>query len=395
MSKTTLSPSTVSSTNLDHSQLALSPKKILYVLLEVPPTNMVLQEFAIPLAETHQISLCSWFKATSEVPANITLFEGDGTLRGFLRVLEEALKQEDYDIIHAHTPHVGLVMLFKNWWKPAFLKKTVFTIHNCYENHKRRNRWMMLPIFPLFSRLVCCSRSSYRSFPAVFRWLGGRRFGYVQNGVHTKRIAMVQEQLLNSGLSVERESDLFKVSSVGRLVPIKNLPVTVEAFAKVDSETLQLTFVGDGPLKDQLVNQSREAGIEKQVQFTGLVDREEVYRYFMESDLYISTSFGEGLPVGVLEAMACGCPVVLSDIEPHREIAEGVDFIPLIAPEDTAGFAREIKRYQELPAEERREIGQQCARLVTERFSLEAMHSGYEQVYESVLARTKECAPCK
>jgi glycosyltransferase involved in cell wall biosynthesis len=78
---------------------------------------------------------------------------------------------------------------------------------------------------------------------------------------------------------------------------------------------------------------------------------------------------------------------LLSDIPPHREIAEGVDFIPLIQPDDVAGFAREIKRFREMPPADRAAIGQKCRKLVEERFSLDAMHAGYSAIYAQLLDR--------
>ena len=85
-----------------------------------------------------------------------------------------------------------------------------------------------------------------------------------------------------------------------------------------------------------------------------------------------------------MEAMACGRPVVLSDIPPHREIVEGIDFIPLIKPDDVAGFAQEIKKFREMSVSERTEIGQKCRKLIEERFSLPIMHAGYKEVYAKI-----------
>jgi glycosyltransferase involved in cell wall biosynthesis len=65
-----------------------------------------------------------------------------------------------------------------------------------------------------------------------------------------------------------------------------------------------------------------------------------------------------------MEAMACGRPVILSDIPPHREIAEGVDFIPLIKPDDVSGFAQEINKFSEMPVSERTMIGQNVESLL-------------------------------
>ena len=93
----------------------------------------------------------------------------------------------------------------------------------------------------------------------------------------------------------------------------------------------------------------------------------------------------EGLPVAVLEALACRTPMVLSDIPPHREIAHGVDFIPLLPPDDIVGFAREITRYRHMSASERADIGDKCRKLVEDRFSLASMHATYGKIYAQVL----------
>jgi len=115
-----------------------------------------------------------------------------------------------------------------------------------------------------------------------------------------------------------------------------------------------------------------------------LIERDNVFEYFKRADLFVSASWGEGLPVAVLEAMACRRPVILSDIPPHREIAEGVDFIPLIKPDDIAGFAREIKKFREMSASERAVVGQNCRKLIEQRFSLPAMHAGYDEIYAQI-----------
>lgn len=83
--------------------------------------------------------------------------------------------------------------------------------------------------------------------------------------------------------------------------------------------------------------------------------------------------------------MACRCPVLLSDIPPHREIAAGVDYIPLIQPDDAVGFAQEIDRFGRMPRLERAKIGEQCRKLVEARFNLAVMLRGYETAYAQLV----------
>ena len=324
-----------------------------------------------------------------KVPPEITLFEGNGTLFGYFRVLHQALRARSYDVVHAHTPHVAIAFLLVAWWcRRGLLRRTVFTVHNCFENHKLRNRLMLWPVFVFFRRVVCCSRSCFESFPRFYRWLAGKRFCCVQNGVNIKRIEEARRTLDG------RDDATFTVAAIGRMVAIKNLSATMRAFERIGAPDSRLMFVGDGPQRDLLVRERNELGLKDSVQFTGAVERDEVYRRMLHSDLYVSTSYGEGLPVAVLEAMACGCPVVLSDIAPHREIADGVDFIPLVSPDDLGGFAREIDRFKQMSAVQREQIGRGCKQLVRDRFSLEAMHTGYGRVYEQVMSGSRESLTC-
>jgi glycosyltransferase involved in cell wall biosynthesis len=85
--------------------------------------------------------------------------------------------------------------------------------------------------------------------------------------------------------------------------------------------------------------------------------------------------------------MACRCPVLLSDIPSHREIARGTDFIPLCPPGDAAAFSRQIRRFLKMAPSERAAIGQKCRRLVEDRFQISRMLDAYENLYRDLLDR--------
>jgi len=347
---------------------------------------MVYNEHCLPLADERDITICTFFKSDMKPPKTITLFEGDGSLKGFFRALKAALAEKEYDIIHAHSPHCGFLFLAATrfaYWK--FKPCTVVTVHDSYPNYKLRNRILWLPVFASFQRVICCSQASYDSFPVFYKRLAGERLRVVQNGLDIARVDRVAANIRQR----PRQTSDFTIIAISRLVDIKNPFSVIGAFqqsANQASQTSRLIYIGDGPLRNSLITKRRQVGLENQLEFTGLIPRDKVFEYLLSADLFISTSRGEGLPVAVLEAMACGCPVLLSDIPPHREIAEGVDFIPLIQPDDVAGFAREIKQFRQMPVSERRATGQKCRELVETRFSLPAMHSGYAAVYAQITA---------
>ena len=353
---------------------------ILHIILVLKPTNGQYNEHCLPLMDKRDITICTFFKSDITPPSAITLFDGDNTIMGFFRAARAALMKREYDIIHVHTPHAGvllLVALFMFGMYKKLIPSTVHTVQNSYENFKFRNKLLFIPSFVFFRRMVFCSHASYDSFPGFYKWLASDRMHVVQNGVDLNRI----DHITKAKPAVHNEH--FTIATVG-LIKIKNPTTVLDATYQYNNQDTKLTFLGEGSLRPVLMQTVERLGLQQKVQLTGMVARDKVFEYFTRADLFVSASWGEGLPVAVMEAMACGRPVVLSDIPPHREIAEGVDFIPLLKPDDVTGFAQEIKKFREMSASERAVIGQKCRKLIEDRFSLPIMHAGYQEIYAQI-----------
>lgn len=356
---------------------------VLNVLLSITETSGAYYQHCLGVAGRREITICTYFRSNIPVPEGIRLFQGDNTLLGFFRALRAALTAGEYDIVHAHSPHVGLLfVLLDLLLLGRFARSSVYNVQNSYQNYKLRNKLLMLPVFAYFRRVVCCSQACYESFPRIYRWLGGDRLRVVANGLDIGRADRI---LTQNPRTVHDE--IFRVVSVGRLIEIKNPHAILRAFAQAGGAAGRLAYIGEGALLESLKAEASALGLGERAEFAGLIPRDQVFGRLSSADLVISASRGEGLPVAVIEAMACRCPVILSDIEPHREIAEGASFIPLVAPDDVAGLARAIERFRQMPAAERAAVGERCRQLVEQRYSLEAMHKGYEAVYAEVFGR--------
>lgn len=357
---------------------------ILHIILAARETSAPYNEHCLPWADQRDMTICTYFGSDVTPPQTISFFEGNGSLLGFFRSLKAALGAKAYDIIHIHSPHLGLLFLVATLFShQKFAASTVFTVHDSYQNYKFRNRLMFIPVFAAFQKVICCSWASFDSFPGFFKWLAGARLGVVQNGLDIARVDRIAAKTRQQA----RSTDDFTVVAISRLVNIKNPLAVLNAFQQSSDPTSRLVQIGDGPLRETLVTKSKETGAGNQIEYTGLIPREKVFEYLHQADLFISASRGEGLPISVLEAMACRCPVILSDIPPHQEIAKHGNFIPLVNPDDVGGFAQAIKKFREMTAAERVVIGQKCRKLVEERFSLPAMHAGYTEVYAQLTSR--------
>ncbi len=362
---------------------------VLRLLLTVDETSAPYNQFSVAARHHQQITLVTYHKVDCSMPKEITLVEGDGSLQGYLIALRTAVHHRTYDIVHIHAPHLWIPFLLASvlMMRVELLCSTVFTVHTSYPNLKFRNRLMLVPAFMLCRRIVFCSHSSLQSFPKVFRWLAGKRISVIENGADIGRV----DQALRNSLDSSKDS-CFTIIVIGRLIELKNVITIVRAFSECNDHSNRVVFVGEGPLRQALTSESERLGIAERVEVTGLIPREQVYEYMKTANLFISASRVEGLPIAVLEAMACRCPVVLSDIPPHREIAEDTDFIRLIQPDNIPGFVHAIGQFQAMSQAERMDVGEKCRRLVERRFSLTAMLSKYEELYNQLSGNTPEVA---
>lgn len=363
--------------------------RVLHLILMLGETNSQYNEHCLPLVGVRDLSICTYFEPQLTPPAEIALFSGDGSLRGFFRTLRAALDAKEYDVVHAHAPQTGvlLVLALLVWGQfGRFRSSMVYTVHDSFYDYRLRNQAMMVIALAAFKRVVFVSRAACDSLPRVWKWLLGDRWRVVQNGADIERV----DRAISVG-SVARREGSFTVISVVRLEKVKDPATLLDAFAQSADVDSRLVYVGVGVLKSALLARAVALGLEDRIQFTGLIHRNEVFVRCASADLFVSTSHGEGLPVAVMEAMAARCPMILSDIPPHREVADGADFIPLIAPSDVAGFASEIQRYREMSRDERLEIGRRCRDHVTDRFALPIMHAGTDSVYRE-LPRLAETA---
>ena len=106
---------------------------------------------------------------------------------------------------------------------------------------------------------------------------------------------------------------------VGLLVPRKGVDTVIKVAEHFKEEDVKFVLVGDGPNRKEYEAIVKEKGI-KNVIFTGW--RQDVIDFYKAADVFFFPSKGEGLPGVVMEAMACGLPVVASDIAGNKDLIE-------------------------------------------------------------------------
>lgn len=176
--------------------------------------------------------------------------------------------------------------------------------------------------------------------------------------------------------------DGFVVGSVGRMVGVKDYPTLVSAFIAASrrpgGERLRLVIVGDGGTRAACQRQIDDAGLSAQAWLPG--ERSDIAALMQAFDVFVLPSLGEGISNTILEAMACGLPVLATGVGGTPELVEQDVNGRLFAPGDVAALAAAIGEYAADPALLGAH-GSASRQKIESSFSIEAMVAAYRDAY--------------
>ncbi len=133
---------------------------------------------------------------------------------------------------------------------------------------------------------------------------------------------------------------------VGRLSAVKGLPILLESLLSLKQQhsDVILTVVGDGSDRAYLEQMTANLGLMDNVRFVGYKNQAEVRKYFEETDVFVLSSFAEGVPVVLMEAMAAGVPVVATQIAGVSELVENDVSGYLVPAGDTVSLTQSVEK---------------------------------------------------
>ncbi|MCE7032672.1 glycosyltransferase [Lysobacter sp. GX 14042] len=204
------------------------------------------------------------------------------------------------------------------------------------------NRWLTRRTLAAADAVLTVSQAMRRAAIADYGVDPGKVRAIV-NGVDTAVFHPRGRGAMRARLGIDRDARL--VAYVGRLVESKGMHELLAAFAAIAGRDprAMLALVGDGVMRAQLAALVAARGLADRVWMTGGVEPAEVAEWIGAADVLTLPSWSEGYPNVVVEALACGCPAVVSDVGGAREIVgEGSGI--LVPPRDAAALEQALEQ---------------------------------------------------
>ncbi len=311
--------------------------------------------------------------------------------KSLAKQLESTVK--DFDIVHVaafwQLIQVSVSRICRKYNVPY-----IVSTHGCLmEWGLGRKRWKRFPYWYLFTR------------PALLK---ANAVHYVSSGEHTESLKrfsqdvpsfIVPNCLVSDDYIVEfekkrdfRESldipeDAFIVSFLSLIRPRKGLELLLEAFSKLNNESIFLSIGGTVESQDYLKSlkqMCRKYGIDQKVRWLGLVEPQDLSSFYAVSDLFVFPSFEEAFGMVVVEAMACGTPVLISKGVPiwQEVVADGAGQVIDYSPQDIANKIKELTSNRSLL----QSLSKKASQSVRNRYDSDAVASSMKKCYEDVIS---------
>lgn len=292
--------------------------------------------------------------------------------------VDEVLEREKFDILHFHEPWVPMlsrqillrskavnVATFHAKFPDTYVIRTFEKVVTPYTKSILKYLDAMTAVSPAGADYV--SQMADRSVPIV------------PNGIDLKRYKPKKVD------GYDEPTILY----VGRLEKRKGLIYLLRAFNQLKNTlpNAQLLIAGEGPDQEKLETYIAENDLDG-VTFLGYIKDEEKVSLMQKADLFCSPAvFGESFGIVLLEAMACGCPVVAGDNPGYEGVLQETGKIGLVAPRQTNDFARRLELL--LTDQHIRNVWKKWAIDYVKQFDYTKIVDQYEEVYKKALRRAR------
>ncbi len=323
----------------------------------------------------------------------------------FLKILRIAFK-ESPDIIHTHTAKAGTLGRMAGIIYNTISSHKTYLVHtfhghifNSYFSTLKTNFFILIErVLARFTdKIIVISKGQEKELSEKLNIKDKSKLELIPLGLDLSPFYEAEKYcgLFKRELGLDDDTKLIGI--IGRLVPVKNHRMFLDAVKKhkeIDNKNVKFIIIGDGELGEELKKYSIDFGIKDDVIFTGW--RKDLENIYSDLDMVVITSFNEGTPVSIIEAMAAGKPVIATDVGGVKDLftqnfkfqisnlkfqEEGI----LINSNDPDSLSEGIDFLLDNP-EMAKDMGRMGRMTVKERFDISRLVRDMEGMYEKLIS---------
>lgn len=260
--------------------------------------------------------------------------------------IKEIVDGNAYDIVHCHTPIAAMCTRLACISARKRGTKVFYTAHgfHFFKGAPLKNWLVYYPVEWFCAHftdvLITINQEDYALAQKRMR---AKKVTYVPGvGIDLKKFSNVSVDRTEKRASLGIPTDAILLLSVGELNENKNHQVIIRAMAQLDDPKVYYAIAGMGAKADSLMALARELGVENRVFLLGY--RTDIAKICHVADIFCLPSHREGLGLAALEAMACGLPLITSNVHGINDYSENGVTGYKCAPDDVDGFAKAIKK---------------------------------------------------
>lgn len=299
------------------------------------------------------------------------------------RMLKKLINEGEYDIIHCHTPVGAMLTRLASIGARKRGARVIYTAHG-FHFFKGAPLLNWLVYFPL--EWLCSFMTdtlitiNHEDYMFAKKHMHAKRTVYVPGvGIDLDKFGTSKTDTAALRRSIGVSPDKVWVLSIGELIPRKNQEILIRAVSNIPDAVL--TIVGNGKLQEYLTQLISELKLEDRVKLLGY--RKDVPDLCHAADVFAFSSFQEGLPLAVMEAMASGLPCVASRIRGNVDLLEDGMGAYMCSPDDEEAFAKYIEMLAADPVLRQRQGGINKEKV--SRFDVEIVNRRISEIYSETL----------
>ena len=294
-------------------------------------------------------------------------------------------RREKVDLINSHGKGAGLYARKVGFILNVPVVQTFHGLHYSRKNPLARFLYLWLERFLfLFTRLVINVSAGQQREGLAMKIFPKSNSRVVVNGVDTTVVDRVKIDKTAFRRRLGLGPNDFVSTMIARFDPVKGHERLVKLLPDIlkNIPNLKIVFAGDGERRSGTERLAKNLGVFSAVRFLG--QRSDVFKIFKVSDAAILPSYHEGMPLTVLEAMACHLPVVGSDVVGIRDLVQDGENGYLVDFDNKIEVIKTFRKLVQSP-QLRRRMGERGRRLVEEKFSMEKFVKNTLAVYKEAL----------